>query len=239
MIIALAVLLLIGITWGILRKKRKAAMSISILLIIVYAAGYVYYPVYKEQTHAKRYSEMIAYLGATYPEETFSVRPEKYEEGVTVGRFNIARAGTPEMGVTMKVDQDGHVIQTGTWTDKAAPEQEELWREIRFIRSPGYSLDQELPEVQKVDQLIDGDLTVFALEINQAPAIAVFNYNQGGYSLLAFEEGHKNEFVQAESEGYLYVYIDKAFKRDRIDLLNREGETLDISGQKGMLIVKK
>lgn len=236
-VVAVVVLLFIGLTWVIFKRRKRFALSISILLVTGLTAGYFYYPFYKEHEHARRYSEMMAYLGETYPEKNFSVNPEVYEAGVSVGRFDIAHTDTPEMGVTMQVARDGQISQTGTWTDGKPREQEELWREIRLIRGAEYGLETQLPEVKKVDQFIDGALTVFALDMNGAPAIAVFEYHQDGYSLLAFEEGAKDEFVQVESEGHLLIYVDEDFKENKINLLSGH-ESLNISGQKGQLIVK-
>ncbi|WP_404408092.1 hypothetical protein [Jeotgalibacillus malaysiensis] len=236
MIATVIIFLMIVLTWMIFKRKRTIALSISSLLIIGLTAGYFYYPTYKEQTHAKRYSKLMTFLEETYPEGNFSVRPEVYEEGVTVGRFDVAHTDTMYLGVTMQVDHDGQVSQTSTWTDGSTPEQEELWRELLFFHGSEYTLDKELPELKKVDQYFNGELTVFAVDINDTPAIAVYEYDQGNYGLLAFAEGIKDEYVQIEFEGQLFIYVNEAFKESKIDLLN-SSELLNISNQKGKLIV--
>nr|WP_156129524.1 hypothetical protein [Jeotgalibacillus malaysiensis] len=226
------------VTWVVFKKKKRMAISISVLLAAGLAASYFYYPVYKANEHAKRHEVMMNYLRENYPGETFNVSREVYEPGVIVGSFDIAYADTPEIGVTMQVERDGQVFQRSTWTDDSTPEQEELWQDLLFFYGEEYTLDKQLPELKKVDQYIDGKLTVFALDINDQPAIAVYEYDQNSYGLLALEEGQKDEFVQIESGGQLFIYADEDIEENKIDLLN-SNDPLNISDQKGKLIIHK
>lgn len=232
------VLLFVIVTWFIFKKKKRIAISISVLLVTGFAAVYFYFPVYKAHEHADRFDVMMTYLGENYPGETFNVRREVYEPGVIVGEFDIAYTDTPEIGVTMQVERDGQVFQRSTWTDDSTPGQEELWRELPFFYGDEYTLGKQLPELKKVDQYIDGKLTVFALDINDHPAIAVYEYDRKGYGLLALEEGQEDEFVQIETGGKLFIYADKDIEENEIDLLNSH-EPFIISDQKGKLIIHK
>ncbi|OCA84053.1 hypothetical protein A8F94_15085 [Bacillus sp. FJAT-27225] len=236
-----AVLVGIMFIWLIFRRRKKWAISLSGLLVIGYVGSYFYYPALKVNTHAERYEQVKDYLGKNYPNEKFTIIPKHYEEGYTVGQFDINTIETPTIGVTLRVDKEGQVKQIGTWTKQDHPKQQELWREIEFIHGSTYSLDKEIPEITKQDEWIEGQLTAFALTINDKPAIAIFNYSSAGYSLLDLQQGEREGFVSIEEAGYAFIYIDKKYQGETVTIHLKNGEeyTLNVDQHKGKLIVQK
>lgn len=223
------------------RKRKKIAVSISIAFVLGFAGYYMYYPTIKVNTHAERYQQIQAYLEETYPDKQFAISPQHYEPGYTVGDFVINDMKTPSMGVTLRVKKDGHISQIATWSNADYPTQQELWRVIEFHYGETYSLDKEVGEFIKKDHWSDGELTAFALTINDVPSIAVFNYSTGGYSLLQLKEGERGKFVSVELDGYMFIYIDENYEGELITVYTEAGNqyTLNALEQKGKLIVNK
>ena len=181
----------------ILRKRKKLAIALTIPLIIGYVSYFIFFPTIQENTHAKRYQQIEAYLSTTYPEKHFVISPQHFEQGVNVGDFQVHHLDTPEIGVTLRVKKDGSVSQVSTWTNSDYPTQQELWRNLQTNFLGDYALDKEIPEVKKIDTWIDGELTVFALTVDGKPSIAIFTYSNAGYSLIEVTEGERGEIVTA------------------------------------------
>ena len=240
-LIGITVLAVIIFIWLIFRKRKKWAIALTSVLVIGYAGYYVYYPTLKVNTHAERYEQVIDYLAENYPDKEYNILPKHYEEGYTVGKFDVNDVETPSMGVTFRVDEEGQVTQTGTWSKREYPKQQELWREIEFTYGETYTLDKEVVEVTKQDEWIDGELTAFALTIDNMPTIALFNYSRGGYGLLELRQGEREGFVSIEEDGYVFIYVDEQYQGEMVTLHLKNGEqyTLNIHQNKGRLIVEK
>ncbi|MFC4408891.1 LPXTG cell wall anchor domain-containing protein [Chungangia koreensis] len=114
MLIGLILLLAIGIAWFIFRNRKKWAMVVSGVLVIGYVGYYLYFPTIKVNTHAQRYEQIVDYLEATYPDQEFKISPVHFEEGYTVGQFDVQEVSSKQ-GVTLRVDRNGNVTQISTW----------------------------------------------------------------------------------------------------------------------------
>jgi hypothetical protein len=235
------VLVVIMFVWLIFRKRKKWAIALTSMLVIGYVGYYVYYPNLKVNMHAERYEQVINYLAETYPDKEFNILPKHYQEGDGVGVFAINDIKTLPMGVTLRVDEEGRVTQIGTWSNQEYPTQQELWREIAFIYGESYSLDKDIAEITKQDVWIDGELTAFALIIDDMPAIALFNYTREGYSLLELQQGEREGFISIEEAGYVFIYIDERYQGEivKVHLKNGEEYTLNADQHKGRLIVEE
>ncbi|MGE7021676.1 hypothetical protein [Solibacillus cecembensis] len=240
-LLGFGVLFAIIVICFIFQKRKKMAIVISIAFVIGFAGYYCYYPTIKMNTHAERFQQIQAYLEETYPDKQFAISPQHYEPGYIVGEFEINDMKTPSMGVTLRVNKDGNVSQIATLSNTEYPTQQELWREIEFYYGETYSLDKEMVELTNKDYWIDGELTAFALTINDVPSIAIFNYSTAGYSLLELKEGERGKFVAAELDGYLFIYIDDNYEGELVTIHTGAGNqyTLNALEQKGKLIVKK
>ncbi|WP_431027058.1 hypothetical protein [Lysinibacillus sp. LZ02] len=240
-LLGFGVLIVIMIIWLILRKRKKLVIVITIAFVMGYAGYYLYYPTLRVNTHAERYQQLEAYLEKTYPDKQLAISPKHYEPGYIVGEFQVNDSKIPSMGVTLRVDKDGQISQFATWSNTGyPPAQQELWREIAFYYGETYSLDKEIDEITKQDEWIDGELTVFALTINGAPSIAIFNYSHNSYSFLELKEGERGQFVSVELDGYLFIYIDEHYEGKDVTIHSKTGGsyTLNALEQKGQLIVK-
>ncbi len=240
-LIGAIVLTVIMFIWLLFKKRIKWAITLTSVVVIGYVGYYVYYPTLKVNTHAERYVRLIAYLGEYYPDKEFTILPKHYKEGYTVGRFDVNDIGNTKMGVTLRVDKEGKVTQIGTWSNQDYPNQQELWREIEFMYGETYSLNKEISEVTKHDEWIKGELTAFALTIDDMPTIALFNYSSEGYSLLELRKGEREGFVSIEANGYVLVYIDERYQGETVTIHLESGEeyTLNVDQHKGRLIVEK
>lgn len=241
LLIGVAILVAILFVSFIFRGRKKWAIVITTVLVIGFVGYYLYYPSLKVKTHTERYEQVMDYLAKKYPNKKFTISPKHYEEGYTVGEFMVNDIKIPQMGVTLSVDKEGQVTQTSTWSTQDYPTQQELWREIPFSYGGTYTLDKELAEITKLDEWINGELTAFALTIDNLPAIALFNYSNAGYGLLELQQGEQEEVVSIEMEGYLFIYIDDRYQGDKVtvELKNGEEYTANVDENKGRLIVRK
>ncbi|WP_226671118.1 glucosyltransferase domain-containing protein [Metabacillus litoralis] len=240
LLIAIIVFVVILFIWWIVRKRKKLAVVLTSLLIIGFAGYYAYYPTLKSNTHTERYNTVIEYLVENYPDRKFQVLPKEYEAGYRVGEFRVNDIKTPSFGVSLSVDEEGSVMQTSNWSNQEYPKQKELWRELEFIYGENYTLDKEIAEITKQDEWIDGELTAFALTIDDTPAIALFEYSKGGYSLLELQEAANEGYVYIEEEGFVFIYIDDHHEEEivTISLENGEEFVLNVNQSKGKLIVR-
>ncbi|WP_342505338.1 hypothetical protein [Sporosarcina sp. FSL K6-2383] len=241
LLIGAAVIVAIVVFWFIFRKRIKFAIALTAVLVIGYIGYFIYYPTLKVNTHAKRYEQVMEYLTEKYPDKEYSVSPEHYEKGYSVGEFNVNDVETPTMGVTLRVDRKGQVTQILTWSNLGYPAQQELWRKIEFFYGETYTLDKDIADVTKEDEWINGELTAFALTIDEMPAIAFYNYSKASFSLLGLELGEREGFVVLEEDGYLFIYVDKRYERETITGILENGKEfmLNIDQKKGRLIVEK
>ncbi|KAA0549548.1 hypothetical protein FZW96_06510 [Bacillus sp. BGMRC 2118] len=238
-LIGFSVLIVIMLIWLILRKRKKWGIVLSSVLVIWYVGYYLYYPTLKGNTHAERYEHIVDYLVKKYPDREFTIKPKHYEEGYTVGQFDVYDIETPTIGVTLSIDKKRQVSQIGTWSNREYPTQKELWREVEFIN--GYSLNEERSVITKQDEWFDGELTAFALNINDMPTIALFNYSSGGYGLLDLQKGEREGFVVIEEAGYVFIYIDERYQGEMVTIHLENGQeyNLNVDQLKGKLYVQK
>ena len=239
-LIAIVMLIVTLVVWLIFRKRKKWAISLTTLFVIGYVGFYLYYPTLKVNIHAERYEQVTAYLANNYPNKKFYIEPEHYEEGYNVGEFRVNDVKSPTIGVNLRVGRDGQVMQLSTWSKNEIPTQEDLWKVIPSFHGGTYTLDKKIANITKTDEWIDGELTVFALTIDDLPAIAIFNYSSGGYSLLDLQQGKEAGFISIEIDGYVCTYIDEGYAGEKVTLKLKNGEeyTLDVDGNKGRLIVE-
>lgn len=239
-LIAIGVLTVIGIVGFMLRKRKNAAIMVSLALVAGYIGYYIYFPTLQEQRHAECYQQLEAYLETTYPDKQLSISPKHYAVGERVGEFQVHDTKTPKMGVVLRVDQGGQVAQVATWTNGDVTMQQDVWQDLAFSYGDAYSLDKELPDITKEDMWIDGELSVFALMINGIPSIAVYQYSNEGYGLVELKEGSRGEFVTAEADGRLFIYIDQHYPKETltIHLSSGASRTLQVSEKKGQLVVQ-
>ena len=240
-LIALCILIIILIVWWIFRKRKKWAVGLTFLLVIGFIAYFLYYPTLKVNTHGERYEQVVAYLAKDYPNKEFHIEPKFYEEGYSVGEFRVNDVKLPTMGVTLRVGGNGEVTQLSTWSKNEYPTQRELWREIEFFHGDTYSLDKEIAKIMKHDEWFDGELTVFALTIDDMPAIALFNYSSEGYQFLELQQGEQEGFIFIEKDDYVWIYIDERYRGEKVTIYLKNGEeySLNVNGNKGKLIVEK
>ncbi|WP_438311708.1 hypothetical protein [Sporosarcina sp. FA9] len=203
--IGFAGVIAIIILWFIFRKRRKLVIALTSMLVLGYIGYFLYYPTLKINTHTKGYGIVIEYLDMNYPDKEFTISPQHYEAGYTVGDFQVNDIETPTIGVTLRVDKEKKVMQIGTWSNLEYPTQQELWREIESIYGEANTLDKDIAEISKKDEWFDGELTAFALTIDDLPAIALFNYSKAGYSLLELREEDFEDYVIIEKEGYVFI----------------------------------
>ena len=231
MLLGIGILIVNLFIWFILRKRKKLAIALTIPLIIGYVSYFIFFPTIQENTHAKRYQQLEAYLSTTYSEKHFVITPQHFEQGVNVGDFEVHHLDTPEIGVTLRVKKDGSVSQVATWTNSDYPTQQELWRVLQTNFLGDYALDKAIPEIKKIDTWIDGEITVFALTIDDQPAIAIFTYSHAGYSLIDVTEGERGQLITTEYENYVFTYIDEHYAEDTYSINALE--------QKGRLIINE
>lgn len=240
-LIGVPVVAAIVLIWFIFRKRKKTAVIFTSVIVIGFASYYAYYPTLKTNTHAKRYEQVVQYLAEKYPNRMFTIVPKQYEVGNTVGDFHVNDRETPKIGVTLRVDKEGQVTQTNWWSGSDHPTQQELWREIKFSYDGPYSLDKKIKDIKKKDEWINGELTAFALTIDNMPAIALFNYTKGGYGLLDLQQGEHEGFIVIENSGYVFLYVDERYQGDTVTVSLENGKeyTWNVHQQKGRLIVQK
>ncbi|WP_142828086.1 LPXTG cell wall anchor domain-containing protein [Planococcus soli] len=238
-LIGLAVLLVVGIVWILFRKRKKWAIVLTCLLVAGYVWYYAYYPYLKVSVHAEKYEQVSEYLAITYPDRKFIVVPEQYEEGYTVGSFDVNDKETPGIGVTLYVDDNGQIQQPSNWTNQGFLSQRELWRELEFHYGENYTLDSDNIDITKQDVWIDGELTVFALTIDGMPAIAIYEYSNGDYGLLDLQVAEDKLFISAEAEGYTFIYVDERYEGETEAVLLGNGKTIsmDAARYKGKLFM--
>lgn len=238
--IGFLLLLIIVLIGFLLRKRRKVFIGFTVIVLISFISFYFYYPTLKKNTHAKRYEQIVEYLKDEYPNRKFSVIPEVYEEGYSVGQFDVNDVSSPNIGVTLRVNNGGQVVHTGSWSKYEDLAQDELYRSLEADYYLSYNLDQQIKDISKVDEIIEGSLTIFALDIDGNPALALYDYTKAGYSLLSFVEGEKGHFISRENKDVLYIHVDKDFQEDYILVPIEGGEKLrvDVQGRKGRLIAK-
>lgn len=228
--IAFILLIIILIIAILFRKRNKGLFIIIILLIIGYISYIAYYPTLKTKTHSERYNQLEFYLNQTYPNQQFSVTPEHYEPGYTVGQFRVHALETPQIGVNLSINKNGKVTQVSTWTNKEYPTQENLWGVLEFHLLKEYTLDKTIPVITKKDFWFNEDeLTAFALKINDSPAIAIFTYSAAGYSLQHFVEGIPGELISIETEDYVFVYMDEKFSGEEAIVSIKSGENYEFN----------
>ena len=239
--IGFVVVMVSVVLWLIFRKRKNLAITLSSILVIGYIGYFVYYPTLKTNSHAEAYKTVSEYLEKSYPDKEFSITPKQYEVGHVVGDFQVHDIETPKFGVVLRVDKDDQVTQIGSWSDGEYPTQQELWRELEFTYGETYTLDKESIDIIKQDEWIAGQLTAFALTINDLPAIALFNYSKEGYGLLELREGERENFVVFEKEGYIFFYADEQYqgKTVSVNLENGKEFIVNVDQQKGRLIVEK
>ena len=239
-VIGVAVVIVTTILWFILRKKRRVAIGLTSMLVLGFIGYVLYFPTLKMNKHSEAYEIVGNYLDKNYPNRVFTVVPEHYEAGYTVGNFDVSDIETPTIGVTLRVDKD-EVKEIGTWSNLEYPTQQELWRIIQSYYESPYSLNKDPAEITKIDEWIDGELTAFALTINDMPAIAIFNYSKVGYGLLEFQEGEPKGYIIIEKEGYVFIYADERYQGKTVpaNLVNSNKSTFNVDQQKGRLIVEK
>lgn len=209
-LLSFVTLVVILVVAFILKRYKKTLGLIIFLLIVVFVSiSYITYsPAMKINTHAKKYLQLITYLNERYPNQQFTIFPQQYESGHSVGQFSVNNVLTPQFGVELKVDRKGNVKQFSNWQHNEFYNQENLWEVLRFELIGSYTLDSSIPMVEKIDYWTDGDkLTVFAVNVDGSPAIAVFTYTLGGYGLLQFVEGKNDETITTEVDGYLISYV--------------------------------
>ena len=240
-LIGVPVVAAIMFIWLIFRKRKKVAIVFTSMMVIGFVSYYAYYPTLKVNKHAKLYEQVILYLTEKYPDKMFAISPEQYELGYTVGDFNVNDIETPKIGVTLRVDKEGQVVQTGWWSNSNHPTQQELWREIEFNYDGPYTLDKGIADITKEDEWIEDELTAFALTINSMPAIALFNYTKGGYGLLELQQEEHEGFVVIENSGYVFIYVDERYQGETVTVNLEDGREyiLNVNRQKGQLIVEK
>lgn len=228
------------VLWFIFRKRKNVAITLTTILGLGFIGYVLYFPAMKTNKHSEAYEIVSDYLDENYPNRVFTVVPEHYEAGYTVGEFNVNALETPTIGVTLRVDKD-EVTEIGTWLNLEYPTQEDLWREIEFTYAETYSLDKQRIDIIKKDEWIDGELTAFALTIDELPAIALFNYSKAGYSLLELREGEHEGYVIIEKEGYVFIYVDERYQGKTVstNLVNRQEFTFNVEQRKGQLIIEK
>lgn len=238
-LIGVAVLFAVGIVWILFRKRKRWAVVLTCLLVAGYIGSVAYYPYLQVSVHAERYEQVSEYLETHYPDREFTVIPEHYELGDMVGRFDISDIETPFKGVTLNVDDNGEIKQVSYWTDGEFPTQQEVWRELEFTYGESYTLDKDGIEITKQDEWIEGELTVFALTIDNMPAIAIYEYSTGGYGSLDLQVVENDFVVFAEMEKYTFVYIDERYEGETAVIVLKSGETIsvDVSEHKGKLFV--
>lgn len=239
-IIGAAVVIVTTIIWLIFRKKRRVSIVLMSVLVLGFIGYVLYFPTLKTNHHSEAYGIVSNYLDEKYPTRVFAVVPEHYEAGSTVGHFYVNDIETPTIGVTLRVDKD-EVTEIGTWSNLDYPTQQELWRELQSYYESPYSLNKDLAEITKIDEWIDGELTAFALTIDDLPAIALFNFSKAGYSLLELQEGEREGYVLIEKEGYVFIYADERYEGKTVsaNLVNNKEFTINVEQQKGQLIIEK
>ncbi|MHA6260571.1 hypothetical protein ACXYMX_11860 [Sporosarcina sp. CAU 1771] len=238
--IGVAVVVANAILWFIFKKRKRVAIAVTSILVLAFIGYNLYFPTLKMNKHSEAYETVRHFLDENYPDKEFKIVPEHYEAGYTVGDFDVNDIESPTIGVTLRVEKD-EVTEIGYWSNLDYPSQHELWREIQSYYESPYSLNKDLAEITKIDEWIEGELTAFALTIDQALAIAIFNYSKAGYSLLELHKGDLEEFVFIEEEGYLFIYVDELYSEEEIIIRMKNGEeyTLNVAGKKGRLIVEK
>lgn len=239
-LVAMAGIVVLGVIWLLFRKRKKLAVALTSLLVLSYAGYYIYFPTMKINTHAARYEQMVDYLATQYPQKEYKIYPKSYEVGYGVGRFAVNYVETPMIGVTFDVDKTGKVEQVGTWTKGEYKAQQDLWRKMESIYVEPYTLDVEIPKITKEDEWMAGELTAFALTIDQLPAVALFTYSKESHGLIEWRVEEREKFIVMEESGYLFVYADAQYEGDTVtgNLSTGEEFTVDVK-QKGQLIVEK
>jgi hypothetical protein len=104
-LIGFTVLAVIMFIWLIFRKQKKWAIALTSVLVISYAGYYIHYPTLKVSMHAERYEQVMDYLAVNYPDKEYTILPKHYEEGYTVGNFQVNDIETPTSGVTFRVNE--------------------------------------------------------------------------------------------------------------------------------------
>ncbi|WKA60376.1 hypothetical protein QWY16_09805 [Planococcus shenhongbingii] len=240
-LIGIGVMAAIVFIWLILRKRKRWALLLTSILVLGFVGYYLYFPVLKINEHEERYGILVDHLSKHYPENEFDIVPERYEQGYSVGSFEVNKIESPLFGVTLYVDQSGEVSQPSTWTKQEYPAQQDLWKELEFSYGEEYSLEKDLPVITKQDEWIDGELTAFALAIDESPAIAVYEYFPQGYGLLGIEQGKKGGFASIEWEGHVFVHIDENFKGETVVIHLKNGKEFSVNAaeHKKRLFVEK
>lgn len=236
LVLAFGAFIFLCIAGFLLRNHKKWALLVIAVVAVSYISWYIYYPTYREGTHAARYEQLLSYLEETYPNEQFIIEPEVYEPGYQVGEFSVRRADTERAGVTMRVGKGGNVAQTSYWTNDGYPTQETLWQTI--ATTAPYSLDHQLPHVEKKDSWVDGEWTVFAVTIDGQPALAFYQYEQGGYSSYPIVMAARGEIAQTEWQDRFFVYMDEAYAEEMVTL-DWRGERVELNAaeHRGKLVV--
>lgn len=218
-------ILISAILFFILKKHRRVALIMSSILAIGYISIYFAYPSIQSNKHEKSYAVMKNYLAQMYPSQQFTISPTVYEAGVQPNEFYIHDVRTPNYGVVMRVKKKNEVVQISTWSNSQNLRQEDIWQELILHYKETYELDQPIDQIQKLAQFIDGPLTIFGLKIGDKLAIAVFNYEQAGYSLNYVEEFEQKDIVHGYYENLHIIFDTSNEQEPTISVENDSGKS--------------
>ena len=215
--------LTIVILFFALRKHRKVFFILSSILAVSYMSYYFAYPSIQSYKHEKSYEVMKSYLAQMYPNQQFTIRPTVYEAGIQPNEFYVHDDRTPNLGVVLRVKKENEVVQIATWSNSHNWRQEDIWQELILHYKETYELDQPIHFIQKLAQFIDGPLTIFGLKIGDKLAIAVYNYEQAGFSLNYIEEFEQQQIVNGYYENMHIIF----------DLSNEQEPAISVENDTG------
>lgn len=238
--ISIGIFVVIILSNFLFRRSRKIVITITLVLVVGFIGFYYYFPTLKEKQHEARFEILTEYLKENYPNQTFDIEPEHYEDGYIVGDFRVNDQETAEIGVTLRVMKDGGVKQVSTWSKVGQLEQRKIYQTLAYSFEDDYSLDKNIPKVEKVDEWIEGELTVFLVMLEDVPAITIFDYSPTSYSLLHVEKAESKSVIYVEEADYVFIYVDEEYPFNEIDVSLSAGDyTFDVQDRKGRLIVEK
>ncbi|MCM3387078.1 hypothetical protein M3649_02900 [Ureibacillus chungkukjangi] len=192
-------IIVLVIIWFIFRKKKKIALTVTIISVLAFILFFSFRPSYVKIQHAKRYIILVDYLQENYPKYEFEITPKILEEGYQPYEYRVVANGYKYRNEYYKVDSNHTVTFTSYSTmDKANKDEiDQLLFNSVVIEAPFEYLEKEV-KVEEIANYEEDTFLVRLVLIEGNFILANYLINDGQYFLQQWNFPGENNTIEIE-----------------------------------------
>ncbi len=225
---------MLAIVWFIFRKKKKIALTVTILSVFAFILFFTLRPTYIKKEHAERYEILVDYLHEHYPKYEFDISPKVLEDGYIPYEYCVVANGYKYRNEFYQVERDGTVKFISYSTESYGRKEELDYLLLNTIYEKPFEYIERKVELEELARYENDSFLLRLMNVEGEQVLYNYLKIDGLFFLEQSKGSMENGYIEMDVspkhyENYYVLATLPGFKEERWKKTNELADKIELN----------